>query len=202
MRRPLQLESFAERRPEMAIASPQDLTELRQAAYDAGYRDGCDACETSLLAVEARTREAVGAQLQALTFTYQEARDNVLRGVESLLGEIMAKVLPTLAQETLLPKILELLRPLSERSAPQAVTIHVNPAAQKTAQDFLARTANLPVVIEARPDLGLGQAVLSSGNQEQMIDLEGAIQAIAIAISEFYQANWPIPAHTTESKHD
>ncbi len=202
MRRPLQLESFAERRPAGPGAAPHDLSEVRQAAHDAGYHDGWEACERSLMAEEARTREAVGAQLQALTFTYQEARDHVLRGIEPLLAEIVAKMLPALAHKTLLPTILELMRPLFDRSATQPVVIHVNPAAQKTAQDFLSRAANLPVVIEANPDLSTGQALLSSGLQEQMLDLDGAIHAIGAAISDFYQTSWPIPAQTTESKDD
>lgn len=201
MRRPVQLERFADHNRTTPIEAP-DVAEIRQATYEAGHRDGWKACEGTLEAGDARMREAVGAHLQALSFTYQEARDQTLSGLRPLLVEIVSKVLPTLARDTLLPKVLEQLLPFAEQGTARPVTIQVPPDAKAAAEDFLSRAAGLPFVVQARPDLNAGQAVLSSGNQEQMLDLDGAIQVIALAINDFFNANWPDSAPSTDIEHD
>lgn len=198
MKRPLQLETFVTGAP---AAEPADLTEARQTGYEAGHRDGWQACEDSLRSAEARTREALGVHLQTLAFSYQEARDHVLRGLEPLLQDIVAKLLPKLAHQMLLPRILEHLLPTAAMGTVKP-TIQVAPTHLKDAQDFLSRTAGVPFAVQARADLGPGQAILTLGEQEQKIDLDGANQAIAAAITEFFQTNWPDPAPNTDVHHD
>lgn len=199
MKRPLRLETFA---PEAGGPTPDPaLAEARQAGYEAGHRDGWLACEASAEASAARTREAVGTHLQGLAFSYQEARDHVLRGLEPLLHEIVAKLLPMLAEETLLPRILEHLLPLA-RDAAVAPVIEVATAQLAAAQDFLSRAAGMPFALRGRDGLDPGQAVLSAEDRERKIDLDGAVRAIAEAVNAFYQTHWPTPAPNADMNHD
>lgn len=202
MKRPLRLETFALGTSAMPAMTFADMTAVRQAAYEAGHSDGWQAGEEANRTAEGLMRESVGAHLQALAFGYEEARDHILRAMIPLLREITAKVLPAVAERTLLPTVLEQLQPLAEKIAASPVTIRVAPSEHAAAEKFLQGTAGLPFVVRACPDLRPGQACIASGGHEREIDLHGAITAIATAVTDFFQTNWPTPAPNPDTQHD
>ncbi len=190
MTRPLQLETFRVAPQDVPAPDAAQLMQARQQGYEAGHRAGWDACEAAARAAGTDLREAVGTHLQALAFTYQEAQEHVLRGLKPLLQEMTAKVLPQLAHQMLLPRIVEQLHPLVAEGAAHPVTIRVAPTQLEAAEAFLSVTPGHPFRVAPGTELGPGQAILATGQTEQKIDLDGAITAMSAAVTEFLETHW------------
>jgi flagellar assembly protein FliH len=131
-------------------------------------------------------RTDLARHLQALGFSYQEARMHVLKAIEPLLIEIVARLLPDLARETLAPVVLEALMPMAEAMADTPVTLVMNPAARPAIEQLLERATGLPLVLQEEPTLGEGQVYLRLGTSETQIDLDRAIADITAAVRGFF----------------
>ncbi|NUB44597.1 flagellar biosynthesis protein [Fertoebacter nigrum] len=187
--RGLRLEVFgsADRVAEGTVVT--DLTaleEARLAAYEQGYAAGWDDAATATTDEHSRLKLDLARNLQALGFTYHEARLHVLRGVEPLLQDIVTRLLPEMARAALAPLVLESLMPLAERMADTPVTLVISPAARAAAESLIDRTCSLPLTLLEEPSLGEGQAYLRLGDSETRIDLDRAIADITAALRGFY----------------
>jgi flagellar biosynthesis/type III secretory pathway protein FliH len=184
----LQLEVFeTEKGASDALLLEQvQIEEIRLEAFEQGYKAGWD----DAVAANAQEQEKIGADLarhlHALSFTYHEARANVLRSVGPLLSDIAAKLLPVVAAESLAPMIVERMMPLVEARAEVPVTILVNPKMHAAVAAVLDAQEALPVALEDEPTLGEGQAVLRFGAAEDRIDLDGVVEAIRAALAEYF----------------
>jgi flagellar assembly protein FliH len=202
MSRPVHLETFALGQHTIPPVEPVALMKIRQAAYEEGHRDGWRACEGESRAAEIRMRESVGAHLQTIAFGYEEAHDHILRGLAPVLREIITKVLPEIAQETLLPKVLEQLMASARLGASRPVIIRVPPGHQEAADALLQSVSGLPFEVRACADLDSGRAVIGTETGEHEVDLTGAIAEIAAAVAEFFQDHRPIPALNPDIHND
>ena len=184
----IKLESFetAEAGGDTVVMADEELEEARLAAYESGYGAGWDD------AVAARDKEQgqigtdLARSLQALSFTYHEARGHVLKALAPLLTEMAARVLPAVAAETLAPLIAQELRPLAAKLAEVPVTVVVSPLNREAVAAVLARETALPLTLVEEITLGEGEARLCFGDAEQRIDLDGAIAAIRGAVADYF----------------
>lgn len=184
----LKLEVFevADVSPQKVNVSAADFEEMRLAAFEKGYTAGWDDAVAAQDADSAKLRADLARNLEDLSFTYAEARAHVLQAMEPLLRDMVAKVLPTIAQETLAPIVLETLRPLAEEMAGAAITVVVNPANRHTVETLLSTGRTLPLTFVEEPSLGEGQVYLRMGDAESRIDLDGVIAAIGRAVAGFF----------------
>ena len=184
----LKLEVFevADVSPEKVNVSAADFEEMRLAAFEKGYTAGWDDAVAAQDADQAKLRADLARNLEDLSFTYAEARAHVLHAMEPLLRDMVAKVLPAIAQETLAPLVLETLRPLAEEMAGAAITVVVNPANRHTVEALLSIGKTLPLTFVEEPSLGEGQVYLRMGDAESRIDLDGVIAAIGRAVAGFF----------------
>lgn len=74
------------------------MEETRQHAYEAGYKAGWEDASSAHAAGQAELRAEVARNLQAMSFTYHEARGQILRAIEPLLTDIAASLLPEVAR--------------------------------------------------------------------------------------------------------
>ncbi|MEH6772374.1 MAG: flagellar biosynthesis protein [Cereibacter changlensis] len=183
----LQLEVFETGDPR-AEAAPVDAAaeEARLAAYEQGYGAGWEDAMAAQAADQARLKADLGRNLQALGFTFHEARVHVLRAVEPLLVEVATHLLPALAREALAPLVLEVLMPLAEEMAERPLTLVLNPAARPAVEALLGEATGLPLTLVEEPTLGEGQVHLRIGDTETRIDLDRAIADIAAALRGFF----------------
>lgn len=193
----LQLERF-DHFPNRAVArfSAATVEEIRLAAFDQGHRAGWDDCTAAHNTDEVRQREAVAAHLQSLSFTFHEAKEHILRAVEPLLRDMVAKILPMTARHALVPTILELLQPAAEELAGNTLTIRVSPDARSALEAALARGPALPIGVIADESLRSGQACLILGRSERRIDLDGVVDAIGRALADFFAPEVDDPPKT------
>lgn len=166
--------------------SAADFEEMRLAAFEKGYTAGWDDAVAAQDADGAKLRADLARNLEDLSFTYAEARAHVLQAMEPLLRDMVAKVLPTIAQETLAPVVLETLRPLAEEMAGAAITVVVNPVNRHKVETMLSTGKTLPLTFVEEPSLGEGQVYLRMGDAESRIDLDGVIAAIGRAVAGFF----------------
>lgn len=164
-----------------------DLDEARLAAYEQGFTAGWDDATAAASDDQSRMRIELGRNLQALSFTFHEARTHVLRALAPLLEEMTGRLLPELARASLAPLVLETLMPLAETLADTPVTIVLNPAARPAVEALLQEATGLPFTLRDEPTLGEGQVYLRLGDSETRIDLDRATAEITAAVRGFFE---------------
>ncbi len=186
----LKLEVFDTGHPraaqEEARVTAAALDEARTAAYETGYSAGWEDAVSAQTTDQSRMSEQVARNLQALSFSYHEARSHVLRRLEPLLKDMVAKVLPEMARESLGHFVLEALRPVASQMTDMPVTLSLNPASRAAVEAYLAEATSLPVRIIEEPSLSEGQVFLRFDDLEKQVDLDGVILAIAAAVDSFF----------------
>lgn len=181
--------------PEKVNVSTADFEEMRLAAFEKGYTAGWDDAVAAQDAEQARLRADLARNLEDLSFTYAEARAHVLQAMEPLLRDMVAKVLPALARDSLAPVVLETLLPLAEEMAGAAITVVVNPANRPAVEALLTARKTLPLTFVEEPSLGEGQVYLRMGDAESRIDLDGVIAAIGRAVAGFFAMQNEVKDH-------
>ncbi len=164
------------------VAGEEARLEAFEAGYKAGWEDAVAAAEDD----QGRLRADLARNLQALSFTYHEARGHVLQGLAPLLREAVGRVLPVAARGAIGALVAETLRPIAERCAGAPVTVLVSPASRAAVEAALALEPGLPVAIVEEPTLGAGQVYLRFGGGETLVDLDGATAAIAAAVEDYF----------------
>lgn len=171
------------------------LDEARTASYETGYSAGWEDAVSARTTDQSRMSEQVARNLQALSFSYHEARSHVLRRLEPLLKDMVARVLPDMARESLGHFVLESLRPVAAQMTDMPVTLTLNPASRAAVEAYLAEETSLPVRIVEEPSLSEGQVFLRFDDQEKRVDLDGVILAIAGAVDSFFHFEQQEKAH-------
>lgn len=162
------------------------LEEAKLASYDSGYVAGWEDAVAAQSGDQTRIGADIGRNLQALSFTYQEARSHVLRALEPLLEEIVGKLLPSLARETLGGIVLDTLMPMAEGLADAPVTLVLNPSARPSVEPLIAAATGLPILVEEETSLSEGQVYLRFAAAEALVDLDRASADIAAALRGFF----------------
>lgn len=186
---PLKLEVFeteGKANTSTVVMETSFLEETRLASYETGYAAGWEDAVAAQTQDDAEMRAGIGRNLQALSFTYHEARIHVLKALTPLLTEMVDSILPEIARETLASQIVEVLMPLAEEMADAPVTLRVNPSSRAAVETLLDQATGLPVTIIDEPTLGAGQAYLRLGDSETRVDLDSAISAISEAVFAFF----------------
>ncbi len=165
------------------------LEEARLASYDAGYSAGWEDATAAQSGDATRIHAELARNLQALSFTYQEARSHILRALEPLLDEMVTVLLPSLAREAVGGLVLDALMPMAEGLADAPVRIVLNPAIRPAVEPLIANATGLPLEIEEEPLLGEGQVYLRFGGTETLVDLDRATTEIAAAVRGFFDLN-------------
>lgn len=189
MARPLQLEVFdaPARGLSRTDLREDELEDVRLQSYEQGYTAGWDDAVAAQDSELARLRGELGRNLEDLSFTYHEAHSHVLRTLEPLLHDMVTKVLPTLARESLGLVVLDHLRPLARELAGAPITVVANPENRPAIERLLVAEAGFPLSFAEEPSLGQGQVHLRLGEAESHVDLDGVVAAIAAAVAAFFR---------------
>lgn len=172
--------------PNTIVLDTSLLEEAKLASYDAGYSAGWEDAAAAQSGDQTRISADLARNLQALSFTYQEARGHILRAIEPLFEEIIAKLLPSLASETLGGIVLDTLMPMAEGLSDAPVTLVLNPNARAAVEPLIEAATGLTLAIEEEPSLGEGQVYLRFDQNEALVDLDRATAEIATALRGFF----------------
>ena len=199
IRNRVRLESFEAEpapppQPQIEI-DPGAFEEERLAAFEKGYAAGWDDAIAAQEAEGTKLRADLGQNLQELSFTYHEARQEILMALRPLLVDIAAKMLPAMARQTLAQMVAEQLQPLAESATSVPITILASPVSLPVIEEVLGKSSGLPLVFVADQTLGEGQVYLKFAETETRIDLDGVIRLIADAIDTYFSASQQEAAH-------
>ena len=196
------------RRLKLDVFKAQDATEAeadqvsavvfedaRLAAYETGYSAGWEDAIAAQADDQTRLHADLAQNLEALSFTYHEARGHVLRTLEPLLRDMVAKVLPDTARQALGQIVLDTLRPVAATLAATPVCIVLHPASRVLVEPLLRAKGTFPFTIVEESSLGEMQAYLRLGDTEQRVDLDGVIASIATAVDSFFHIERQGQAH-------
>lgn len=172
--------------PDTVVLDNSALEEAKLASYDAGYSAGWEDATAAQSGDQTRIHAELARNLQTLSFTYQEARSHILRALEPLFDEMVGKLLPSLARETLAGIVLDALMSMADGLADAPVTLVLNPAVRAAVEPLIADATGLPLVVEEEPSLGEGQVYLRFGASETLVDLDRATREIASAVRGFF----------------
>ena len=163
------------------------LEDEKLASYDKGYRAGWDDANAAQTEDQTRIRAELARNLQSLGFSYHEARTHILKAIEPLMLQVVGRLLPEIARETLAPFVLETLMPLAEGLGDSPVVLVLNPTARPAIEALLEQATGLPVTIQEEPTLGEGQVFIKLGTVEAQVDLDQATADIAAAVRGFFE---------------
>ena len=167
--------------------------EAKLAAYEQGYKAGWEDAAAAQSEDQGLIRADLARNLQQLSFTFQEARSHVLKAVEPLLEEMVNRLLPEMARETLAPLVLEQVMPMAEELTDQPVTLVLNPAVHTAVEALLLQATGLPLTIKEEPTLPEGQVYIRLGSTEAKVDLTRVTKDIAAAVRGFFSLSQETP---------
>lgn len=171
-----------EDRSDGTTLTPDELENVRLAAFDNGYRAGWDDA-TAALEAEQRTLAADLAQnLRSLTFAYEDASRHVVRSMVPLIREIVEKVLPASARETIGRHVENLIADRAAALVDAPLEIVVSPADEARVTACLPQDTGHSVTVRVEPSLAAGQADLRFGTEETALDLVRVAAEITRAI--------------------
>jgi flagellar biosynthesis/type III secretory pathway protein FliH len=172
---------------DIVVLGKVELEESRLAAFDKGYAAGWDDATTAAQTERSRIENEVTRNLQALGFTFQEARMHLLRGLRPLLSTMMGRLLPALSREILNEHILEALMPHAETALEAPAHLHVNARSTRHVEDLATKAKGLNIKIVVDDSLSDGQVFLRfDDGRETLIDLDRASQQILDVVNAFF----------------
>ena len=189
---PLVLEDFGPG-PRPAQAYPPEEQHL--ASFEAGYRAGWDDAVAAETAQAAEVQAEIARNLQALSFTYHEARSHVLRALAPLIADLAGRLLPEIAQAALPPLVAEALAPYAEVAADAPMEVVLHPSVRARVEELVGPGSGLPLTYREDAALAPGQIWLAMGEAETRIDIDAALATIRAALDDFFTLA------TKESRH-
>jgi flagellar biosynthesis/type III secretory pathway protein FliH len=172
---------------ESVTLSQGAIEDTRLAAFEQGYAAGWEDAVAAQDQSTARLRADFARNLEDLSFTYAEAHRHVLRALEPLLRDMVGKVLPAMARDTLGSIVIEQLLPIARDLAGVPIEVVVCPASRPLVESLIAASVIVPLTVSEEPTLSEGQVYLRFADRERCIDLDGVIAAIGDAVADFFQ---------------
>lgn len=179
------LEDFGTVKPgaTMTQVSDETLETERLESFDKGYRAGWDDAIKAKTEEGAHLSDGVAQSLQDLSFTYHEVHAQVLSNLTPLFNEILEKLLPSLARDTLGGHIADQLSGVAREIGTVQIEITVAPgAAEQVTQLVHGASSSLPINVSESPAVAEGQAEVRLGGKELSIDLSDVSAQITDAV--------------------
>lgn len=182
------LEDFGDiRRGTPVSITDVSLEEERLEAFERGYQAGWDDCAKTQAEESRRITADLSQNLQDLHFTYEEAYAAVMQALHPLLENMVTAVLPRLAHDSLVPRVVETLQDIANVQGQRKIGL----AAAREDMPVLGHLSDLmpEMEIELSIDetLTTGQVHLQFNGGEQAIDLQQVLQGIEHAVSGFFE---------------
>ncbi len=167
------------------MGTDDNASELRASfddGYKCGWQDGTAASESE----EREVRDSLSSALQALNFTYFEARQHAMQSVRPVLEAMVDVVLPQLLAKSLGGRVVEVLEGVSQTiEAP--VTIACAPQSEEMLNDLVGGIIKFPITVEVEPTLSTSQAILHLNDGQTRIDLDATLEALRECINTFFE---------------
>lgn len=167
--------------------SESALEDEKLQAFENGYQAGWDDAVKAHEDDQGRIAADFAQNLQEMSFTYVEASAKLTRAMRPLMQQIVTKLLPELAQQTVGLHVLEQLNALADAQLEDAIEITVSPGNLDAISALMEAQRNAPFKLKAEAALGEGQVQLRVGGKEREIDLDAVTKGIRDALEAFFE---------------
>lgn len=169
------------------LSSKTSLEEHRLEAFEQGYKAGWDDAAAAQSEDQSRVAADFARNLQELSFTYHEARGHILGSLEPLLKEMVSKVLPRLARETLSQTVVDEILSATEAQTKAGIQIIISPTNRPSLEHLLDAQDSLDVEIVEEPSMADGQAYLRFGDTEKQVDLDSVLSSFSQSVEGYFE---------------
>lgn len=150
--------------PEMKPVDPMQ-------GYEAGYKAGWD----DAIASAAQEREHISAEfarnLQELSFTFHEARNQVTASLLPFVEALLSKLLPMSSQTALKENVWSVLEPLAQNYNTPRIQLYCSPEDSEVLEDLKGLNSSLDLELVPETTLHSGQVKLKIGDEEGKVDM-------------------------------
>lgn len=184
-----QLEEFSTRiiSDDPTLTSNTSLEEHKLEAFEQGYKAGWDDAAAAQSEEQSRVAADFARNLQELSFTYHQARGQILSLLEPLLKEMVSKVLPRLAANNMAQTIVDEVLSAGEAQTGAEIEIVISPANRPALEQLLQTQDNLDITIIDEPSMAEGLAYLRFAQTEKQIDLESVLSGFSQSVEGFFE---------------
>lgn len=176
--------------------SDEVLETERLESFEKGYRAGWDDAIKAKTDEGTQQADAVVQALQDLSFTYHEVHAQLLSNLSPLLDEILQKILPSLARETLGAHVVDQLSQIARDIGTVQIEIAVAPgAAERVSQLVNNAASSLPISVIESDVVPEGRADMRLGRKELSVDLSEVTAQITEAVRSVLYDQKEIRAH-------
>ncbi|WP_420861745.1 hypothetical protein [Algirhabdus cladophorae] len=169
------------------MAGDEQAEDIRLAAFEDGYRAGWDDASKTNQDNQNKLSMDLVQCFQDFSFGHAEARQHVIKSIEPVLSEVVAKVLPKTAELALVPMVVDAIMDMLSEASQQPVTILVSPENETAVSGSLPDDVAEVVQIEPDPVVGLNQARLVGTSKTVELDLSKALQDISQILQDFFK---------------
>lgn len=160
--------------------------EQRLQAFEDGYSAGWADAAKAYSEDRTRADMTIAAAVSDMAFTYQDAQSAMLRALQPFLGQIIDKVLPTLARQSLGLQVQEALMAALANDPPYDAQLSARPDTLEAIRRTLTDPPPMPLRFQADTTLADGQVILRIGSREQDINPDDLLSRINDAVMAFF----------------
>lgn len=163
------------------------LEEERLEAFEKGYQAGWDDSAKAQEGQAGHVSAKFAQSIADIGFTHEEAFRTLLDGVQPLITQIVETVLPSVARETLAPRLTEIIMQQVSDHGRRSVVVCVAPGQAAALQSTDLGQGQVAVSVNEDPSLSTDQVqVRFDDRAEQEIDMHGTIAQITAAIDSYF----------------
>lgn len=155
-------------------------------AFEKGYQAGWDDAVKAQADSVAKISAEFGQNLQDMSFTYHEALSKLTLSIKPIMSEIVDKLLPDIARESLGLQIVDQLLEMIKDQPNQPIEIMVAPSNVEKINDLVQGKLTDPFEVVAEQSLGDGQSYVRIRSVERSIDLDAILTGVNEAITAFF----------------
>ncbi|MGR3640263.1 hypothetical protein [Alterinioella nitratireducens] len=185
--RALKLEVFGATPVAASAPSDVDVEEVRLAGYETGYQSGWDDATTEREKSDQLIAADLERNLRDISFTYTEARNEVLTGLGGLFSSILSQFLPAIAAEAVGPIVDAELAALTNDLGEARCELLAAPRTVEQLGWLAERHMEIDLRLTPEPAFADGRVALRFAGEAREIDLSAMVDAMATAIRDFTQ---------------
>ena len=178
-----------------AAPDPLALEASRVEGYEDGYKTGWDDAIRSAEEDARNVSAELSRNLRDLSFTYFEARDDILAAVEPFLAELLETLFPELLAEAVAASIAaDLAERVKDRHNGQ-VRIMISPEDGEVVRRLVGLTEGPEVEIVEEAALASGQAEICSERRDILVEPDTLIARLRAALEPAMPEEEKVQAH-------
>lgn len=182
-------EDFGSYRPNagpIEAASAEALEDQKLQSFEEGYQAGWDDAVKAQADDKSRVTAQLDQSLQEMSFTYHEALAKLTSAMKPMMEQVVEKLLPSIARETLGAHIIEQITDMVRNSAGHPIEIVVATESRAAIEALVKQELSEPFSLVDEASLSSGQAFVRIGQNEREIDIDSVVDGISEAAKAFF----------------